>query len=165
MAKARPEQLFSSDSSEAFATAGPRRPLALIVEPTRDLAEQVFLAVKDFTKHITSPGLECALAIGGGESAEPASEKIEKKLKNGVDIVVGTLGKLNALVKSKCLDLSQIRFFILDEADRLLSTDSLDSVMDLFNHCPGGGTGQHRLQVRAYITDVNYSISRLLYLM
>jgi len=147
LSKAPADQLFRSDSKEAFVTSGKRRPLALIIEPTRDLAEQVYQAIRDFTKHVSSPALECALAIGGGEGSEPASERIEKRLASGVDILVGTIGKLGALVKSKALDLSQIRFFVLDEADRLLSTDSLDSVMELFNKCPGGGTGQHRLQV------------------
>lgn len=148
--KAPGNQVFRSDSSEVFIGSGTRQPLAIIIEPTRDLAEQVYQAIKDFTKYITGPSLECAIAIGG-DYAEPNSEKVEKKLKNGVDILVGTIGKLGALVKSKVLDLSHIRFFVLDEADRLLSTDSLDSVMELFNKCPGGGAGQHRLQVNANV--------------
>lgn len=153
LSKAPADQLIRANSNAVFATGTPgtiakRRPLALIIEPTRDLAEQVYNALKDFTKYIRNPTLEVALATGGGDAPSDGEGKIEKRLKHGVDILVGTMGKLTALVKSSTLDLSNIRFFVLDEADRLLGTDSLESVMDLFNKCPGGGAGQHRLQVR-----------------
>jgi ATP-dependent RNA helicase DDX1 len=147
LAKAAPDQIFRADANEVFIAPGVRRPLALIIEPTRDLAEQVYNALKDFTRFVNSPALEVAIATGGGDNPDPSEGRIEKRLKSGVDILVGTMGKLGALVKSKALDLSNIRFFVLDEADRLLSADSLEAVMDLFNKCPGGGAGQHRLQV------------------
>jgi ATP-dependent RNA helicase DDX1 len=145
--KAPADQLFRADSNAVFATTGKRKPLALIIEPTRDLAEQVYQALKDFTKYVRQPTLECAIATGGGDNPGAGEGKIEKRLKDGVDILVGTMGKLSGLVKSGALDLSNIRFFVLDEADRLLSNDSLEAVLELFNKCPGGGTGQHRLQV------------------
>jgi ATP-dependent RNA helicase DDX1 len=145
--KAPADQLLRADSNAVFVTTGKRKPLALIIEPTRDLAEQVYQALKDFTKYVRQPTLECAIATGGGENPGAGEGKIEKRLKEGVDILVGTMGKLSGLVKSGALDLSNIRFFVLDEADRLLSNDSLEAVLELFNKCPGGGTGQHRLQV------------------
>ena len=149
LSQAPASQLVPADSTEVFSTAASkqnRSPLALIIEPTRDLAQQVFTALQDFTKYVDNPRLHIALAAGG-EIPGSKEAKIEKQLKSGVDILVGTLGKLCGLVKTKALDLSSIRFFILDEADQLVSTDNYRDVMELFGKCPGGGTGQHRLQV------------------
>jgi len=147
----------NTTTTDGGAGGGRRRPMALIIEPTRDLAEQVHTAIRDFTAHVSAPQVRHALAIGGEEGGGGGTGggsgggrvRIEKQLQQegGVDIVVGTLGKLTGLVKSKVLDLSQIRFFVLDEADRLLQDESIAEVMHLFNCCPGGGAGQNRLQV------------------
>jgi ATP-dependent RNA helicase DDX1 len=51
------------------------------------------------------------------------------------------------MVKSKHLDLSQVRFFVLDEADRLTEPENMSQIMQLYNACPVGGTGDNRLQV------------------
>ena len=121
--------------------SGVRKPLALIIEPTRDLAEQVYQAIADFTRHVNDPVLQCALAIGGedsggkgGSHSSPSASasasscfaptakavRIEKRLQQqGVDILIGTIGKLTGLVKTKALDLSQIRFFVLDEVNMI----------------------------------------------
>ena len=53
-------------------------------------------------------------------------------LKAGVDIIVGTPNKLSALVENKSLDLSQIRFYVLDEADALVSGSFYDDVRMYF---------------------------------
>jgi len=139
---AHPEDLVSSSAKEAFTTIGKRHPLAIILEPARDLAEQVFQAVLDMTRYISSPELKTLLIVGGDDS-----KKIQKTLKAGVDIVVGTTGKVIDMHKSGLLNLSQIKFFILDEADRLIETDNRPSIMQLYNACPGGGSGENRLQV------------------
>eukprot|EP01038_Epipyxis_sp_PR26KG_P013075 gene13075-17527_t len=132
--------IFSANDKESFVVHGKRKPLALIVEPTRDLAEQVYQSFVDLSKYVTEPVLITKLLIGDDRS------KLDRQAAS-VDIVVGTLGKLNAMIKSKILDLSQIRFLILDEADKLLSQESISSVMSIYSNCPGGGTGQNRLQV------------------
>jgi ATP-dependent RNA helicase DDX1 len=64
-----------------------------------------------------------------------------------VDIVIGTIGKITSLITLKKLDLSQIRFFVLDEADKLLGNENISSIMDIFKFLPGGGSGENRLQV------------------
>lgn len=137
VSKASP--LVSSDSSEAYRVEGRRKPLAIVIEPTKDLAEQVHQTFVDLLRHVSHPSLNCSLLIGDGGNNNNKSEQ--------ADIVVGTMGKLQHLVKSGLLDLSCIRFFILDEADKLLSSDSLSSILSIFSHCPGGGTGNNRLQV------------------
>ncbi|RYH32433.1 DEAD/DEAH box helicase [archaeon] len=136
------DNLFSSVSADAYSIAGKRKPLAIVIEPTRDLAEQVYQTFLDLSKYIDAPKLRTALLIG-----DDGRVNVKKMLKEGVDIVVGTIGKLTAALQSKQLDLSQIRFFVLDEADRLTSADNLSSVKQIFTHCPQSGTGVHRLQV------------------
>jgi ATP-dependent RNA helicase DDX1 len=68
-------------------------------------------------------------------------------LNGPIDILVGTPLKVLDCVKKGLVDLSQVRMFILDEADRLLETGNLQTVMDLYNACPSGGSGGNRLQV------------------
>lgn len=149
MSTADTANLFDSNAKEAFMVAGRRKPLAIIIEPTRDLAEQVYQTITDLIRHVTEPALLSALLIG-----DESRGKQEKLLEKGVDIVVGTMGKVQAMLKSGVLDLSQIRFFVLDEADKLLSSDNLSSVMQIFSHCPGGGSGENRLQVCFSVTTL-----------
>jgi len=90
------------------------------------------------------PALRPLLLIGGGDD----HKKITKELKAGVDVIVGTLGTVSSLVKSGALSLGQIKFFILDEADRMVdNTHDLSDILQLYGACPGGGTGENRLQV------------------
>lgn len=138
-----PSDIVSASAKEAFsAPSGKRYPLAIILEPARDLAEQVFQAVLDMTRYISSPELKALLVVGGDDT-----KKILKALKSGVDIIVGTTGKITDMLKSGALNLSNIKFFILDEADRLIETENLPAIMQLYSACPGGGSGDNRLQV------------------
>jgi ATP-dependent RNA helicase DDX1 len=141
---ANSEDIFHADSDEAYTIQNKRKPLAIILEPTRDLAEQVYQCFVDLSKYITSPPIRCALMIGDDGRSNASNKKM---LEEGVDIVIGTLGKLTAGLESKALDLSHIRFFILDEADRMTSADNLSGVKKIFTACPTSGTGVHRLQV------------------
>ena len=93
-----------------------------------------------------------------------------KALKQGVDIVTGTPGRRAGagraekgptrrgqrhpssrrvwdFVESGKLSTDQVRFFVLDEADRLLDTGNLELILKLFQRFPKGGEGLHRLQV------------------
>eukprot|EP01041_Mallomonas_annulata_P009470 gene9470-19665_t len=134
--------LISSNSSSCTIIKGKRQPLAIILEPGRDLAEQVYQNINEFTRYVSSPSLTAVLLVGGDD------KRIQQKLVNdGVDIVVATIGKAEDFVRRGILNLSQIRFFILDEADKLVDTQNRDSIMKLFSACPTGGTGDHRLQV------------------
>ena len=135
--------IICSSSKEAFVVQGKRLPLAIILEPARDLAEQVYTAVKDMTKYISEPELKSVLLIGGDDN-----KKMSKALKGGVDIVVGTIGKVSDMFKSGALSLSQIKFFILDEADRMIDEPAnLNTILQLYAACPSGGLGENRLQV------------------
>jgi len=76
-----------------------------------------------------------------------ADKQMKRELIEGVDIIVGTPGKISDLIKRGLLDLSQIRFFVLDEADRILEVSGIPSIMQIFESIPSGGAGVHRLQV------------------
>ena len=117
-----------------------KSPLALIIEPARDLAEQVYNCILDYSRY--AEGVGTALVVGGVEQSE-----IKAGLRGGCDIVVGTTGKLTDLVKRGQLCVDRVRFFILDEADRLLETGNRDDIVALFARLPKGGVGDRRLQV------------------
>ncbi len=104
------------------------KPQALIVAPTRELALQVSgdleLAGRD-------RGLR-VLTVYGGVGYEPQLEALE----SGVDIVVGTPGRLIDLANRKALDLSHVHALVLDEADEMLDLGFLPDVEKLLRYTP-----------------------------
>lgn len=100
--------------------AGQREPQALILSPTRELAMQVAKAMEGYGAYT---GVR-VLSIYGGSSY---SRQISA-LKRGVDVVVGTPGRLLDLLKKKSLNLSQVRTLVLDEADEMLSMGFIDDI-------------------------------------
>lgn len=95
-----------------------RPPMCLILEPTRELADQTMKCMSKFSKYLDDPGVSLALLVGGVEEEEQT-----RKLEAGVDIVVGTLQKVMDLIRRQLLDVSKVRFFVLDEADDLQKKD------------------------------------------
>ncbi|MCW8933865.1 MAG: DEAD/DEAH box helicase [Gammaproteobacteria bacterium] len=85
---------------------------ALVLTPTRELAAQVGESVEMYGKYLPLR----STVIFGGVSINPQI----KKLKNGIDILVATPGRLLDHVNQKTLDLSQLEILVLDEADRML---------------------------------------------
>ena len=90
---------------------------ALIVLPTRELAFQVFDILRRVAKKLTGSAVcESACFIGG-----IPIENDRTRLQNSVvHVVVGTPGRLKALIKEKLLSLDHVKIFVLDEADKLL---------------------------------------------
>lgn len=157
---AHPSHVISSTSKEAYTqSSNIRLPVAIVLEPSRELAEQVDQNIDELSRYIVNPKVESLLIVGGEDN-----KKISKTLSKGCDIIVGTLGKISECVKSKILDLSQIRFFILDEADRMTESDSLAQIMTLYAACPVGGTGDNRLQVSCCLNYCTYVCSLCLYI-
>jgi len=91
---------------------GMRAPSALVLVPTRELANQVH---EEMTKLARFTGHSC-VPIYGGVGIGPQAEKLRK----GVDIVVVTPGRAKDLMNRNDLDLSKISVVVLDEADRML---------------------------------------------
>jgi ATP-dependent RNA helicase RhlE len=85
---------------------------ALILTPTRELAAQVEDSVKSYGKHLPLK----SMVMFGGVGMQPQIDK----LRRGVDILVATPGRLLDHHQQGTLDLSQVQFFVLDEADRML---------------------------------------------
>jgi len=118
-----------------------RGPRALILEPARDLAEQTAKCIVDLGKFL-SPPIRSVLLIGGAGVDRGAQVKA---CREGVDVVTGTPARIIDFVESGKLDLSLVRFFVLDEADRLLDTNSAECIMKLWRLFPKG-KGVTRLQ-------------------
>ncbi len=91
---------------------GSRAPRALVLVPTRELAAQVDESFRDLGRHLQ----QRTTLIFGGVSARPQVDA----LRQGVDIVVATPGRLLDHANEKNIDLRSIRYLILDEADRML---------------------------------------------
>ncbi|WNI29423.1 DEAD/DEAH box helicase [Streptomyces sp. ITFR-6] len=103
-------------------------PQALIVVPTRELCQQV-------TNDLLTAGKVRnvrVLAIYGGRAYEPQVEALKK----GVDVVVGTPGRLLDLAGQRKLDLSHIRVLVLDEADEMLDLGFLPDVERIITMLP-----------------------------
>jgi ATP-dependent RNA helicase DeaD len=107
---------------------GQRKPQALILSPTRELAMQVAKAMEEYGAYTSVR----VLSIYGGSSY---GRQIGA-LKRGVDVVVGTPGRLLDLLKKKNLDLSAIRTLVLDEADEMLSMGFIDDIETILDATP-----------------------------
>ena len=117
-------------------------PQALIIEPSRELAEQTFEQVKKFKKHLGSPPIRELLVVGGMK----VDDQI-RALEAGVDIVVATPGRLEDLIQKQALSLTQCRFFILDEADGLLKAGYEPLINRLHSVIPKMTSDGTRLQM------------------
>lgn len=92
--------------------AGQHQPRALVLTPTRELAQQVNDAIMVYGKYLT---LRTG-TVYGGVGMEPQI----KLLRRGVDIVIATPGRLLDHMQRRTIDLSHIQILVLDEADRML---------------------------------------------
>ncbi|MEE1620379.1 DEAD/DEAH box helicase [Zafaria sp. Z1313] len=106
----------------------PGAPQALIVAPTRELAVQV---AADLEKASTQRDARIAV-IYGGRAYEPQIEQLAA----GVEIVVGTPGRLIDLYRQKHLNLKNVRIVVLDEADEMLDLGFLPDVETLLGATP-----------------------------
>jgi len=105
-----------------------KQPQALILAPTRELALQVADSITEYGKHLNVR----VLAVYGGQAYGPQISN----LKRGVDIVVGTPGRLNDLLERKILDLSHIKTVVLDEADEMLNMGFIEEVEKILATTP-----------------------------
>jgi ATP-dependent RNA helicase DeaD len=104
-------------------------PQALVLTPTRELAIQVAEAFQKYAAKL--PGFH-VLPIYGGQSYTPQL----KGLKRGAHVIVGTPGRLIDHVQSGALDLSQLKFLVLDEGDEMLQMGFVDDIEAIFQQTP-----------------------------
>lgn len=93
---------------------------ALILAPTRELAVQIEQTIRTVSKnaHIST-----ALVLGGVSRLTQI-----KRMQGGVDVLIATPGRLTDLVRENCIDLSETRWLVLDEADRMLDMGFINDV-------------------------------------
>ena len=116
--------------SGAPASKGRRPVRALILTPTRELAAQVGESVSTYGKYLP---LRSAVIFGGVKIGPQIT-----KLRNGVDILVATPGRLLDHVQQGTLDLSQVEILVLDEADRMLDMGFLRDIRKILALLPKG---------------------------
>nr|WP_299033985.1 DEAD/DEAH box helicase [uncultured Tenacibaculum sp.] len=142
--KAIPQIISSTEDLKAFAQTGTGKTAAfslpiieladqtsthtqaIILSPTRELAVQIGKNIEEFSKYL--PNLKVATVYGGANIEEQI-----RKLKKGVQIVVGTPGRTVDLIKRRALKLGNVQWLVLDEADEMLNMgfkDELDQVLE-----------------------------------
>jgi len=114
-----------SDRPQPTISGSPR---ALILTPTRELAEQLEQTISEYAQFL--PFTIKALYGGAKLSAQ------EKKLKAGIDLVIATPGRLLELLENGMVKLSGVEFVVLDEADRMLDMGFINDVNALLEKTP-----------------------------
>lgn len=110
-------------------TKGPlRRVRALVVAPTRELAEQIYQTALSLSKKTRVR----SVAVYGGVGKAPQIQAMQR----GVEIVVACPGRLLDLVNEGHIDLSQVEVLVLDEADRMCDMGFLPDIRRILKHLP-----------------------------
>ncbi len=121
----------------------------LILVPTRELAEQVY---ENMAKLAVDSGLT-GFAIYGGTGYE----KQKEALKNGVDFIVATPGRLIDLYKEHLVDLKQVRAIVFDEADRMFDMGFKDDMKYILQRVP------RERQICVFSATLNFDVLNTIY--
>ncbi len=105
-----------------------RMPRSLILEPTRELAQQVAASFDRYGKHLR---LAMALLIGG-----ESMEEQMKQLDRGVDVLIATPGRLMDLFERGKILLTDIKIFVIDEADRMMDMGFIPDIEKIASMLP-----------------------------
>jgi len=100
----------------------------LVLTPTRELAIQVADAITQYGRHLQVE----VMPVYGGQHYGTS----KRRIKNGVDVIVGTPGRLQDLMRQDILDLSGVRTVILDEADEMLSMGFIEDIENILRETP-----------------------------
>ncbi len=109
----------------------PGRVRCVIMVPTHELAQQIDRQLEGFSYYLPVSGL----AIHGGSDGKEFARQ-QQAFKMGVDIVIATPGRLLAHIKMGYVNLSEVEFFVLDEADRMLDMGFFDDIMQIVKLLP-----------------------------
>ncbi|MFI0369549.1 DEAD/DEAH box helicase [Actinomadura sp. 1N219] len=132
--------------------AAPKRPLALILVPTRELAQQVQTNLEPLGRGL---GLRFKTVIG-----QTSMFKQIDALRRGVEVLVATPGRLKDLMRQGACDLSDIEIAVLDEADHMADMGFLPDVTDILDAAKPGG--QRMLFSATLDKDVDVLVRRYL---
>ncbi len=104
----------------------PRQPIALVLAPTRELAEQITGELRSFSGRVRVDAVYGGVGYGSQLDA----------LRRGVDVLVACPGRLEDLIQRGDVDLSEVRQVVLDEADRMADMGFIPSVRRLLDQTP-----------------------------
>ena len=109
----------------------PNKLNAIIMAPTRELAQQIDQQMEGFGYYVPFS----SVAVYGGNDGQAWGTQ-SAGLQRGADIVIATPGRLLALMNIYDIDFSGVKYFILDEADRMLDMGFYDDIMAVVNRLP-----------------------------
>jgi len=121
----------------------------LVMVPTHELALQIDLVFRTLSKHTRVS----SFCIHGGVDQEPQIEQ----LKQGVDILIATPGRMFDLVSQGALNLNKVEILVLDEADHMLDLGFIKDIRDLMRHLPS------KRQTLFFSATINDKIKKLAY--
>ena len=104
---------------------------AIILVPTRELAQQIDQQFQGFSYYAP---LSTTVVYGGGDGKGWDIQK--NGMLNGADVVIATPGRLIAHLQNSGVDLSHVKYFVLDEADRMLDMGFFDDIMTIVRRLP-----------------------------
>ncbi|MEU9592945.1 DEAD/DEAH box helicase [Streptomyces sp. NPDC048193] len=133
--------------------AEPKQPLALILVPTRELAEQVTEALRPYAEALR---LRLATVVGGMSIGRQTAA-----LREGAEVVVATPGRLHDLIERNACRLGRVRITVLDEADQMCDMGFMPQVVDLLDQVRADG--QRMLFSATLDGDVDRLVHRYLH--
>lgn len=101
----------------------------IVMAPTRELAQQIDRQLEGFSYYLPIS----SVAIYGGTDGKEFARQ-QRGLKSGADVVIATPGRLIAHLQLGGIDLRKVKYFILDEADRMLDMGFFDDIMQIVKH-------------------------------
>jgi superfamily II DNA/RNA helicase len=108
-----------------------RHNTTLILTPTRELAQQIDLQVEALSYFTNISSLT---VFGGGDGI--AYEQQKRSMREGVDIIIATPGRLIAHLSSGALKMEKLKYLVLDEADRMLDMGFYEDIMKIVGYLP-----------------------------
>jgi len=106
-----------------------RAPQGLLLSPTRELATQTHVVLQNLGSFL---GVTSHVFIGGTRVADDTAA-----LRNGVQVIVGTPGRIMSLIEQRAMELENLKVLVLDEADELLAKGFLEDMQRLISKVPG----------------------------
>lgn len=105
-------------------------PMSIIIEPSRELAQQTAQNIEMFSKYV--PGISYVTLVGGVNATEQM-----RKIEKGVDIIIATPGRLDDFLSQGTIACDNIRFLVMDEADAIVKDrGQLNFITKLHGMCP-----------------------------
>ncbi|KAI3384596.1 hypothetical protein SNEBB_000079 [Seison nebaliae] len=133
-------------------------PFALILLPSQELVGQTINVIESLKQHLDDPSLIRTVSVVGGQSTDGQKREID----NGVDVVVGTTGRLMDFLSKRIIRTDSLFLFILDEVDSLLVGGNERQIKEIHQLIPKFFIGGQRLQmVVCSATLHNFQVKKL----